>query len=111
MSIAAVPRAASRLPRVAAARRPVEMMGAAAAAAVRRRGKGRDRRSAADELERQLVRALRHSEFGFRGSFERGGYLSFAALKTAFRWSARKARIDYTRPGFLRALHRPWQRR
>ena len=81
------------------------------------RGKGRERRSPAEELERQLVRALRHGEFGFRGSFERGGYLSFAALKSAFRcseelWqaairldqSARKTGIDYSRPGFLRAL-------
>ena len=121
---AAVPRAACRLPRVAAARRLVEMSGAAVAVPRceptprgrgRRahRGKGRERRSPAEEL----VRALRHGEFGFRGSFERGGYLSFAALKTAFRCSeelwqaairldqgARKTRIDYSRPGFLRAL-------
>ena len=81
------------------------------------RGKGRERRSPAEELERQLVRALRHGEFGFRGSFERGGYLSFAALKSAFQCSeelwqaairldqrARKTRIDNSRPGFLRAL-------
>ena len=49
--------------------------------------KGRRMRTPAEELERQLVRALRHGEFGFRGSFERGGYLSFSALKMAFRCS------------------------
>ena len=80
-------------------------------------GKGRRVRTPAEQLERQLVRALRHGEFGFRGSFERGGYLSFAELKMAFQcseelWqaalrldrSAKKTRIDYSRPGFLRAL-------
>ena len=33
------------------------------------------------------MRALRHGEFGFRGSFERGGYLSHANLKSAFQCS------------------------
>ena len=46
-------------------------------------GKGRRARSPAESLERKLVRALRHGEFGFRGSFERGGYLSQADLKAA----------------------------
>ena len=77
-------------------------------------GKGR---TPAEELERQLVRALHHGEFGFRGSFERGGYISHADLKSAFQcseelWqaalrldrSAKKTRIDYSQPGFLRAL-------
>ena len=63
------------------------------------------------------MRALRHGEFGFRGSFERGGYLSHADLKSAFQCSeelwqsalrrdrgARKTRIDYSQPGYLRAL-------
>ena len=62
-----------------------------------------------------IVRALRHGEFGFRGSFERGGYLSIDSLKAAFGggedvWSeafrldrrAKKTRLDYSRPGFLR---------
>ncbi|CAE7868334.1 pol, partial [Symbiodinium sp. KB8] len=48
---------------------------------------GRRARSPAESLERKLVRALRHGEFGFRGSFERGGYLSHAALKEAFQCS------------------------
>ena len=55
--------------------------------------------------------------FGFRGSFERGGYLSIDSLKEAFGggedvWSeafrldrrAKKTRLDYGRPGYLRAL-------
>ena len=78
---------------------------------------GRRARSPAESLERKLVRALRHGEFGFRGSFERGGYLSHAALKEAFQCSeelwqsalrrdrvGRKSRIDTRQPGFLRAL-------
>ena len=130
---AAVPRAVSRRQRVAAVRRLVGMIGAAAAVprggssrrepTPRGRGhpsgapKGRRMRTPAEELERQLVRALRHGEFGFRGSFERGGYLSHADLKSAFQcseelWqaalrldrSAKKTRIDYSQPGFLRAL-------
>ena len=81
-----------------------------------RHGKGRGR-TPAEELERQLVRALRHGEFGFRGRFERGGYISHADLKTALQcseelWhaalrldrSAKKTRIDYSQPGYLRAL-------
>ena len=96
---AAVPRAVSRHPVVAAVRQ------------------GRERMSPAEDLQRRVVRALRHGEFGFRGSFERGGYLSIDSLKAAFGgsedvWSeafrldrrARKTRIDYSRPGFLRAL-------
>ena len=78
---------------------------------------GRRARSPAESLERKLVRALRRGEFGFRGSFERGGYLSHAALKEAFQCSeelwqsalrrdrvGRKSRIDTRQPGFLRAL-------
>ena len=78
---------------------------------------GRRARSPAESLERKLVRALRHGEFGFRGSFERGGYLSHAALKETFQCSeelwqsalrrdrvGRKSRIDTRQPGFLRAL-------
>ena len=69
------------------------------------------------DLQRKIVRALRHGEFGFRGSFERGGYLSIDSLKEAFGggedvWSeafrldrrAKKTRLDYGRPGYLRAL-------
>ena len=65
----------------------------------------------------ELVRALRHGEFGFRGSFERGGYLSIESLKAAFGggedvWSeafrldrnAKRARLDFGRAGYLRAL-------
>ena len=59
----------------------------------------------------------RRREFGFRGRFERGGYISHADLKTALQcseelWhaalrldrSAKKTRIDYSQPGYLRAL-------
>ena len=73
--------------------------------------------SPAEDIERRLVRALRHGEFGFRGSSERGGYLSVERLKAAFQCSeevwqaairldqnARKTRIGYGRPGYLRAL-------
>ncbi|CAE7941691.1 pol, partial [Symbiodinium necroappetens] len=70
-------------------------------------GKGKGwRRSPAEDLERWLVRALRH------GDFERGGYLSIERLKQTFECSeelrraatrldqnARKTRIDYSRPG------------
>ena len=40
--------------------------------------------SPAEDLQRKIVRALRHGEFGFRGSFERGGYVSMDALKASF---------------------------
>ena len=126
---AAVPRAASLHPRVAAVRRPgADRTGAPAigiAAAVLRavtrrlpshRGR-RERMSPGEDLQRKIVRALRHGEFGFRGSFERGGYLSIDSLKEAFGggedvWSeafrldrrAKKTRLDYGRPGYLRAL-------
>ena len=73
--------------------------------------------SPGEDLQRKIVRALRHGEFGFRGSFERGGYLSIDSLKEAFGggedvWSeafrldrrAKKTRLDYGRPGYLRAL-------
>ena len=73
--------------------------------------------SPGEDLQRKIVRALRHGEFGFRGSFERGGYLSIDSLKAAFGggedvWSeafrldrrAKKTRLDYGRPGYLRAL-------
>ena len=40
--------------------------------------------SPGEDLQRKVVRALRHGEFGFRGSFERGGYLSIDSLKAAF---------------------------
>ena len=73
--------------------------------------------SPAEDLQRKIVRALRHGEFGFRGSFERGGYVSMDALKASFGggealWSeafridqqARKPRLDFGRPGYLRAL-------
>ena len=50
-----------------------------------------------------LVRALRHGEFGFRGRFERGGYISHADLKTLrLDRSAKKTR--FSQPGYLRAL-------
>ena len=77
----------------------------------------RERMSPGEDLQRKIVRALRHGEFGFRGSFERGGYLSIDSLKEAFGggedvWSeafrldrrAKKTRLDYGRPGYLRAL-------
>ena len=76
--------------------------------------------SPAEDLERRLVRTLCPGEFGFRGSFERGGFLSIERLKETFQCSeelwqaairldqinARKTRtrIGYGRPGFLRAL-------
>ena len=73
--------------------------------------------SPGEDLQRKLVRALRHGEFGFRGSFERGGYLSIESLKAAFGggddvWSeafrldrnAKGARLDFGRAGYLRAL-------
>ena len=77
----------------------------------------RERMSPGEDLQRKIVRALRHGEFGFRGSFERGGYFSIDSLKEAFGggedvWSeafcfdrrAKKTRLDYGRPGYLRAL-------
>ena len=114
---AAVPRAASRhqkLAAVSSSRRESTPRGRGQQA---RHGKGRGVRTPAEELERQLVRALHYGEFGFRGRFERGGYISHADLKTALQcseelWhaalrldrSAKKTRIDYSQPGFLRAL-------
>ena len=45
--------------------------------------------SPGEDLQRKIVRALRHGEFGFRGSFERGGYLSIDSLKAALIWGRR----------------------
>ncbi|CAE7223866.1 pol [Symbiodinium sp. CCMP2592] len=78
--------------------------------------RGRRGESAAVELERKVVRALRHGTFGFSGRFELGGYLAKSDLCSALRFSlqelsdaldedarGRKTRIDQSRWGFLRA--------